>query len=131
MPPTHSQVSRTHGQNRSYVCLVCFTKPLKAELNKNIWVIQGVHLQRIHKYFMQNYDPNNQKYPNGLCGCCKTKLQRIEKAEETAKKENRDVNFSALPDLPDPVDYQSFEFPRVGTRSSGVTELNDLTRVDI
>ena len=123
----HAMTPRTHGQNRNYVCLVCFTKPLKAEINKNIWVIKDPYLQRIHKYFMQNYDPDNQKYPNGLCNCCKTKLFRIEKAEIEAKKENSEVDISKLPTLPDIVDYPSFEFPRVGTRSSGVSELKDLT----
>ena len=122
MPP-----SRTHGQNRSHVCLICFTKPLKAELNKNIWVIQGVQLQRVHKYFMSNFDPNDQKYPNGICTCCKSKLLKIENADKKAEKENVELDPSTLPSLPDLVDYPSLNFPRVGTRSSGVAELKDLT----
>ena len=117
---------RTHGQNRNYVCLVCFTKPLKVELGKTIWIIKDVYLQRIHKYFMSNYDPDDPKYPNGLCGCCKTKLQRIESAKEKAKKDKVEVDVSKLPTLPDIVDYPSMNFPRVGTRSSAVSELKDL-----
>ena len=67
MSKGHSMQPRTHGENRNYVCLLCFTKPLKVELNKNIWVIQGVQLERIHKFFMSNYDPDDQEYPNGVC----------------------------------------------------------------
>ena len=122
MPP-----SRTHGQNRNYVCLLCFTKPLKVELNKNIWVIQGVQLERIHKFFMSNYDPDDQEYPNGVCNNCKTKLLKYEQADIKAKAENKCLEVSALPKLPDIVDYPSFQFPRVGTRSSEVSELKDLT----
>ena len=81
MPP-----SRTHGENRNYVCLICFTKPLKAELNKTIWVIQGVQLQRVQKYFMSNYDPNDQRYANGICSCCKLKLLKIEKQKQRKLK---------------------------------------------
>ena len=121
MPPKHAEEARTHGQNRNYVCLLCFTKPLKAEINKTIWVIQGVQLQRVHKFFMSNYDPDDQKYPNGICGCCKLKLLNIEKAVKKAEEDKVELDVSALPTLPDIVAYSTFQFPRVGTRSSEVT----------
>ena len=82
----HATTSRTHGENRGYVCLLCFQKPLKAELNKTIWIVQGVQLERVHKYFMSNYDPSDQRYANGICGSCKTKLSKIDQFEQAKEK---------------------------------------------
>ena len=62
MPPKESP--RTHNENRSYVCLICFTKPLKPELRKNLFIINGVILERVQKYFLENYDPGDEKLPN-------------------------------------------------------------------
>jgi hypothetical protein len=63
--------SKTHNENRSKVCLLCFQKGStmrSAESPEN--------LTRIQEYFFENYDPSDLKLPNGICSCCKAKVGR-------------------------------------------------------
>ena len=63
-------------------------------------------LTRIQKYSFENQDPSDLKLPNGICGCCSTKLLRLEN-----KKLGKDKD-KPLPEviMPDPVDFSKLRF---------------------
>ena len=100
-------VARTHDQNRELVCLVCFKKG-----NSMIKIDSGVNLSRVQKYFIENYDPNEEKIPNGLCSRCRIILLDIEQGKKSVSA------------LPEPMDFSSLIFPAI-TRSSKVNNLKD------
>ena len=102
--------SKTHDENRSKVCLLCFQR------DKNIRSAESPeNLRRIHEYFFENYDPSDLKLPIGICSCCNRKLLNLEN-----KKLGKDKD-KPLPEviLPDPVDFSKLKFPASITRSRG------------
>ena len=60
MPPV-----RTHNENKSLVCLICFRK------GSSMKKIVGMTLSRIQKYFMADFDPCNLKLPSSICARCR------------------------------------------------------------
>ena len=53
---------RNHDANRHFVCLLCFEK------SKTIFPITGITLQRVKKYWMENYDEADPRLPAAVCG---------------------------------------------------------------
>ena len=106
MPTT----SKTHDENRSKVCLLCFQKGSTMRSAGS-----PENLTRIQEYFFENYDPSDLKLPIGICGCCRQKLLNLEN-----KKLGKDKD-KPLPEviLPDPVDFSKLKFPASITRSRG------------
>ena len=54
---------------------------------------RGLILARIWKYFIENYDPNEEHLPSAVCARCRQILLKIEKGEKTNN------------DLPDAFDF--------------------------
>ena len=106
MPTT----SKTHNENRSKVCLLCFQKGSTMRSAGS-----PENLTRIQEYFFENYDPSDLKLPIGICSCCNRKLLNLEN-----KKLGKDKD-KPLPEviLPDPVDFSKLQFPASITRSRG------------
>ena len=109
------EFKKTHSENRSKVCLVCFQKGSpKAMQNAGA----AANLKRIKEFFLENYDPTDLKMPNGLCVCCVNKLLKKDK-RKIWEKENKEATQPPPetkkpppdPTLPDPVDFQKLQFP--------------------
>ena len=102
-----------HGFYRSQVCLICFKKTdfmkIVYVINKEGQKVPGAILKRVREEYFENFNPEDSKLPNGICGRCNNLLNR---------------NPSALLD---PIDFSSLRFP-VLTRSIGenVSNLDDL-----
>ena len=102
----------SHAQNRAKVCLLCFEK------GSSMTVISGLVLNRVKNHFLTNYNPNDQKFPNGICARCRNLLINVDRPSDDAKR----VESS---DLPDVVDFSKLQFPVI-TRSSGSLSLGEL-----
>ena len=102
----------SHAQNRAKVCLLCFEK------GSSMTVISGLVLNRGKNHFLTNYNPNDQKFPNGICTRCRNLLTNVDRPSDDAKR----VESSALPDV---VDFPKLQFPVI-TRSSGSLSLGEL-----
>ena len=74
--------------------------------------ITGIVLNRVQKYFMEDFNPNDQNLPNGICGRCRNILLDIDSGKPAA--------------LEDPVDFSTLNFPVLTRTFGGVTELKDL-----
>ena len=81
-------------------------------------VISGIALTRIQVHFLTNYNSNDQKFPNGICGRCRYLMTNVDRPSGDAKR----IESS---DLPDVVDFSKLQFP-VMTRSSGSLTLGEL-----
>ena len=119
----HATSSLTHDQNREKICLLCFTKPKESNRRK---IQDGPILTRIQTFFMQNYNPNIQYMPNGICTRCAGLLNAIEKAKENCKKlkcscigNNHNNGDKESLKLPDPVDFSALEIPTI-TRNNTI-----------
>ena len=75
-----SKSALTHAQNRAKVCLLCFQK------GSSMSLITGITLTRVQSYFFENFNPLDQKLPNGICGLCRLLLHRVELSESDPKK---------------------------------------------
>ena len=114
---------KSHLENRSKVCLVCFQKG-SPKVMQNAGA--AANLKRIQEFFLENYDPTDLKLPNGLCTSCMNKLLMKDKRKKW-EKENKEApqpppaTNKPPPDpiLPDPVDFQKLQFPSTLTRSRG------------
>ena len=110
--------SLTHNENRSKICLMCFTKP--KESNRKKIQDPGPYLTRIKSYFMENYDPTNQYMPNSICSRCAKLLLAIETAKDLCKKQKCNCTANVHNDgaiemskIPDPIDFSALEFPTI------------------
>ena len=79
---SHASGIATHDQNRSKICLMCWTKPN----DKNRTRIQGINLTRIKSLFMTNYDTEDPYMPNALCSRCAKLLYNVEISKDPKKK---------------------------------------------
>ena len=107
-----SKNKKSHDENRSKVCLMCFQKGssmISLVPSKEI-------LKRVQNFFIENYDPSDLKMPAGLCSGCRLKLTK----KEQKSKESQNAEYP-LPEvnLPDPVDFFKLQFPSTITRSRG------------
>ena len=119
-------MARTHNENRGFVCLNCGKKPVKAQINSNIWIIQGNILELVRKYIVKSFDPNFQRCMNGICGACRNKLYRIDKID---KENQTSVEKKELPlsSLGDPVDLSQFSFPSLLIPDNELAQKKDCT----
>ena len=74
--------------------------------------IVGVTLSRVIKYFMEDFDPNDVKLPNGICTHCRNILLNIEKEKPAA--------------LNDPIDFSKLSFPFLTRKYESISDLGDL-----
>ena len=81
------------------------------------------YLGTIRKYFAKNYNPVDRKKPRGICSRCRNQVLQIQRDDADPKK-TADPSI-----LDDPVNWDSLYFPTI-TRSSGVTDLDDLRNCD-
>ena len=102
MPP-----QRNHLQNQSLVCLLCFERGLSPRK------ITGVTLERVQKFFIENFDPMVSEFPCVICAHCNKLLIQVDKGEKDPS------------DLPVVTDFSTLSFPR-STRSNAFTNLDDL-----
>ena len=98
--------SRTHNENRSLVCLICFKK------GSSMSTIVGVNLERVLKYFMEDFESCDLKLPNGLCSHCRNILYNHEKGKSVL--------------ISDPIDYSKLSFPVLTRKYEGVRDIGDL-----
>ena len=98
---------RNHSDNRKLVCLLCFQK------GSSMTMIANKTLDRVKTYWFENYESNDERLPNGICGRCRILLEKVEKG---VKKST---------DLPECIDYNQLHFPKL-TRSSGNVNLEEL-----
>ena len=107
---------KNHGELRALVCLLC---GLKGSAPRKI---AGQLLIKVQTHFMTNYDPETmlepEKFPSSCCSKCYNDLAKIDKGKKSPE------------DLPDPIDFRQLQFPRVGTRSSGVQCLDEMIDCD-
>ena len=54
--------AQTHEQNRGKVCLICLKK------GNSMSNIAGVTYSRVKAFYLSNYDPSDDRLPNGICG---------------------------------------------------------------
>ena len=101
MPPI-----RTHNENRSLVCLICFKKG--SSMKKSV----GVALSRVKKYFKEDFDPSNQELPSSICARCRKSLINVEKGKPA--------------DLDDPIDFLRLRFPVLTRKFGGINDLGNL-----
>merc|ERR1712026_351083 len=94
MRPFTSHIVFTHHICRGKVCVMCFQKGS----SPTIIHPGSVLLSRIQKYFLEDYDPTNQKLPNSICSRCRNLLFFVEKG-----KMSKD-------DLPNPDDFSQLDF---------------------
>ena len=104
---SQSKKARTHAESQSHVCLLCFQK------GSSMLKIANVNLQRVKKYFLEDFDPNDSKLPNRICTRCRNLLGKVENGSKIVS------------DLPDPVDFNALSFPKI-TRTLGTTTLGEL-----
>ena len=107
--------SHDHETCRGLVCLLCFRKPIPNSSGRII--TENNYAPRIRKYWLANYDPCDEKMPNGICAVHRNLLLAIEK---------KTLKPSALPN---PIEFSDLYFPRI-TRNSGVSSLRDLKNCD-
>ena len=81
-------------------------------------LITGKTLSRVQSYFFENFNPLDQKLPNGICGLCRNLLLRVELPDNDTKK----IKVEQLPDV---TDFSKLNFP-VPTRSSGSLTLGEM-----
>lgn len=62
-------------------------------------ITEGVTLQRVRTFFIENFDPTDWRFPAGICSRCRIRFINIEQ-----KKVSPDV-------LPAPVDFSQFRSP--------------------
>ena len=86
---------RNHDANRHFVCLLCFEK------SKTIFPITGITLQRVKKYWMENYDEADPRLPAAVCAKHHKMLACVETGQRGA----------TIDSLPDPLDYSKMAFP--------------------
>ena len=92
--------AKTHEANRYLVCLICFKK------GSSMKKISGIILKRVQDYFYEEFDPNDEKLPNGICARCRNILLNIDQGK---------LEPSALDD---PIDFSALSYPTL-TRSFG------------
>ena len=69
-----SKIVKTHDENRSKVCLLCFQKG-----NSMVSLIsRPTDLHRVKTFFIEDYNASDLKMPSGLCAACRKKLERKE-----------------------------------------------------
>ena len=107
MPRARSHKGRTHAENQSQVCLICFQRG--SDMRKLV----NVNLLRVRKYFFEDFDPSEVKLPNGICSRCRKLLENVEKGSKDTS------------DLLAPIDFNTLKFPAL-TRSLGSTSLESL-----
>ena len=72
----HSSKARSHHENRYKICIVC--------MKKGDYPLSGVIIERIQKYFIENYDINEECMPASICAKCRSDLQRIDAGKKDA-----------------------------------------------
>ena len=72
-----SNKALSHTENRAKVCLLCFQKG-----SDMMPARRGSILARIWKYFIKNYDPNEEYLPSAVCDRCRQILLKIEKKKK-------------------------------------------------
>ena len=82
---------KTHNENRQLVCLICFKK------GSRMLRITDKELGRIRKYFMEDFDPMNEKLPNGTCSRCRLLLYRIENGKPCVIDKGVDYSMLRFP----------------------------------
>ena len=88
-------MTKSHDENRGKVCLICF--PKKPKNRPQLRKIGGVVLERVKKYFLPDYDPENQLYPTGICSNCRNTLHLISQGKADATLLPKPANFPELP----------------------------------
>ena len=68
------------------------------------------------KYLFTDFDPSDEKLPNGICSRCRNILFNIDQGK---------LEPSALDD---PIDFSALQFPTLTRSFGGVTLLSDLQR---
>lgn len=79
---SHSTSARSHDENRHRVCAVC--------MEKGDCPISHAILERIKKYFIENFDVNDQCIPAAICSNCRSNLQKVDSGQK---------DTSILPDV--------------------------------
>ena len=69
MSSYHAERFLNHHENRKKVCLVCFEKAK--------YPLTAIIIDRIHSYFIEDYDQTDQCFPNGICAKCRSDLLEI------------------------------------------------------
>lgn len=86
---SHPQKFCSHEQNRNKVCLLCCRK---ANTKKRNMTLTDQDISRIKQFVQPDFDRNNPKFPNALCGTCRCKLTRKTKSPELEIPKLKDFN---------------------------------------
>ena len=97
----------THDECRSLVCLLCLQKG--SSMRTIIATARNSsepseNLRRVRQHFLETYDVQNQRYPNGLCARCRKLLEDVDKGK---------IESSTLPN---PNDYSKLDFKGLTAR---------------
>ena len=84
----HAQQANTHDENRFKVCIIC--------MEKGDCKISDVVKQRIHAYFIENYDVNDQCCPAAICARCRAHLLDIESGKKDPSVLPTPYDFSQI-----------------------------------
>lgn len=61
--------AKTHEENRSKICLLCFNK------GKVMRLLTKDHYETIENYIIDGFDRSDNRLPNGICGTCRLTVQ--------------------------------------------------------
>ena len=61
--------AKTHEENRSQICLLCFNK------SKVMRLLTEDHYETIENYILDGFDRSDNRLPNAICGTCRLTVQ--------------------------------------------------------
>ena len=65
---------KTHEENRSIICCVCWRKS-----DKNSRSVTKAIEDLVKKFVFENYASANESYPSSICGSCRVCLTEMDK----------------------------------------------------
>ena len=104
-----------HDACRGMVYIMCFKKPIPNSSGRLI-LKDSVYANRLRQFWFSNYDPTDQRLPNGICAAHRNLLLDFEKkTKENEQNKVKQIPLIPLPELPPPIDFSELKFPTIPT----------------